>query len=328
MLRNLKKKRSSSRSPTLFQYEENDYDLSKLRKKLSQEQDTEFAPVKFTDRQSSIGNESRLYPRRSSSDIKNESKNKPTGRSVSATTHKSWSKLSDSGIGVQLEVEYKKPLQFAVKKTDDGELVEFKKIHKPNTDKQGITFNYESIVDFTVDVNKKHQFNERNSSFSSEEDESLYAEIEITVVGEYLFQVVSKKDGVSIPIRVFPKDNDTYRIQFQPLSTSGYVLQAKSAKKASLETSSEVTVGPLNCAFNNPKNLKVNDLIANDKVLSFTVNTRSAGPGVLNCYAYYSGGERAKLESKQLTAYTYSFRIIIKENKSGTLNLFLAHEST
>ncbi len=79
-------------------------------------------------------------------------------------------------------VEYKKPLQFAVKKTDDGEPVEFRRLYKQSSDQQVINFNYESIVDFTVDVTKSrhHSTTSTPSRYgsSSEEDDSLYAEIE------------------------------------------------------------------------------------------------------------------------------------------------------
>ena len=127
----------------------------------------------------------------------------------------------------------------------------------------------------------------------SEDDESLYAEIEsnlffsiffyywhcftflvffnkVTVDGEYLFQIVSKKDNRPIPIKVFPKSNNTYKIQFQPLSNSGYIVNAKSLK--STHNVNRLSVGPLNCSFNNPKNLKVNDLVATDEFLAFTGN--------------------------------------------------------
>ena len=61
-------------------------------------------------------------------------------------------------------------MDFSVKKSADGEPVEFKSFQKIN-DKQGINFKYESIVDFTVGVKN------RLAAFSSE-DESLFAEIE------------------------------------------------------------------------------------------------------------------------------------------------------
>jgi len=49
------------------------------------------------------------------------------------------------------------------------------------------------------------------------------------------------------------------------------VLQAKSAgSKSSLKSGGRISVGDLKCSFNNPKNLAVTDLIANDQVLSFT----------------------------------------------------------
>ena len=89
------------------------------------------------------------------------------------------------------------------------------------------------------------------------------------MIGEYLFQIVRKKDGRSIPIKVFPKSENTYRIQFQPSATSGYILKAK-ALNSSSDESDKIAVGSLNCAFHNPKKLKVYDLIASDEALSFT----------------------------------------------------------
>ena len=48
----------------------------------------------------------------------------------------------------------------------------------------------------------------------------------------------------------------------------------------------------------------------------------------MNCYVYYSDGKRAKIEeSKQIGKYLYTFKIAVDKDKSGTLNLFLAHES-
>lgn len=89
------------------------------------------------------------------------------------------------------------------------------------------------------------------------------------MVGEYLFQIVRKKDGRSIPIKVLAKSENTYRIQFEPSATSGYVLKAK-ALNISSGGEQNIAIGSLSCSFNNPKKLKVYDLIATDEVLSFS----------------------------------------------------------
>lgn len=88
------------------------------------------------------------------------------------------------------------------------------------------------------------------------------------MIGEYLFQIVRKKDGRSIPIKVLPKSENTYRIQFEPSATSGYVLKAKALNSSGGEQN--IAIGSLSCSFNNPKKLKVHDLIATDEVLSFS----------------------------------------------------------
>ena len=181
-------------------------------------------------------------------------------------------------------------MKFGVKKTFDGESVQFKPIYKSNN-KQGINFNYESIVDFTVDVKDKHDSVSYEERYF-EEDDTLYAEIEsnyifliasfhskyiiflfskVTVIGEYLFQIISKKDQMPIPIKVFPKESDSYRIQFQPLTVSGYVLKAKSIRNLQSK-SDQLSIGSLVCSFNNPKNLEINDLVTSNDILSFTGN--------------------------------------------------------
>ena len=68
-------------------------------------------------------------------------------------------------------------MDFSVKKTKDGEHVDFKKFHNQSKDRQGVNFNYESIVDFTVDVRKQMESETFRLSYS-EDDESVYAEIE------------------------------------------------------------------------------------------------------------------------------------------------------
>lgn len=76
-----------------------------------------------------------------------------------------------------------------------------------------------------------------------------------------------------IPIKVFPKDTDSYRIQFQPLTVSGYILKAKSVKNFQSQ-SDKLSIGSLVCSFNNPKNLEINDLDTSNDILSFTGNIK------------------------------------------------------
>ena len=193
-------------------------------------------------------------------------------------------------IFVLIQVEYKKPLDFSVKKSADGEPVEFKSFQKLN-DKQGINFKYESIVDFTVGVKN------RLATFSSE-DESLFAEIEskknlffsnnffmfkteiqnnkVTVLGDYQFQIISKNNKMPIPIKVYPKENNTYRIKFRPLPVSGYVLKAKSLKNvpaAAVADEETMSIGAnLNCLIHNPQHLVLNEMVQINEILSFTGN--------------------------------------------------------
>lgn len=55
--------------------------------------------------------------------------------------------------------------------------VEFKKFYNQNKERSGVNFNYESITDFSVDVRKQMESENFRLSYS-EDDESLYAEIE------------------------------------------------------------------------------------------------------------------------------------------------------
>lgn len=54
---------------------------------------------------------------------------------------------------------------------------------------------------------------------------------------------------------------------------------------------------------------------------------KRAGLGELKCYVYYSDGERAKIETHQLNKFIHAYKIYVDQNKSGLLNLFLAHEA-
>ena len=58
------------------------------------------------------------------------------------------------------------------------------------------------------------------------------------------------------------------------------------------------------------------------------VNIKSAGPGELNCYAYYSDGEQAEMDSHQIDQFLYSYRIAVDKKKTGLLNLYLEHVET
>ncbi len=72
-------------------------------------------------------------------------------------------------------VEYKKPLEFSVKKSRDKQNVEYKSLAEFN-DRQIIRFNYRTVVDFTIGVKNKSSV----ASFYGDEysDQNLKAEIE------------------------------------------------------------------------------------------------------------------------------------------------------
>ena len=59
-----------------------------------------------------------------------------------------WSKF------ILLLVEYKKPLEFSVKKSRDKQPLEYKSLAEFN-DRQIIRFNYKTVVDFTIGVKNK-----------------------------------------------------------------------------------------------------------------------------------------------------------------------------
>ena len=82
---------------------------------------------------------------------------------------------SSHPIEVQLEVEYKKPLEFTVTKTRDKQALEYKSLAEFN-DRHIIRFNYKTVVDFTIGVKNKPSF----TSFYGEEynEQNLKAEIE------------------------------------------------------------------------------------------------------------------------------------------------------
>ena len=72
-------------------------------------------------------------------------------------------------------VENKNPLAFKVTNSNDGKPIEFQPYKRPN-DRQIIYFNYDSIVDFTIDVRNTSPLPEEDSLSNSEE--TLNAEID------------------------------------------------------------------------------------------------------------------------------------------------------
>lgn len=151
------------------------------------------------------------------------------------------------------KVEYKDQLAFEVKKSD-GEPIEFQPVvqssdHPDN--RQVIYFNYDSIVDFSIGVKGNSKSpetttttsttatipitttNATTSASTSDESESdarkpetLNAQIEVFVNGDYDFQIVKKDTQEPIDINVRPKMNNVYKIEFNPSPVTGYTLKA------------------------------------------------------------------------------------------------------
>lgn len=119
-------------------------------------------------------------------------------------------------------MEYKDQLAFEVKKASNGQPIEFQPVKNAN-DRQVIHFNYDSIVDFSIGVQKRL---ETNPTSSSSADETLNAQIEVSVNGDYDFQIVKKDTQEPIDINVKPKVNNVYKIEFHPNPVTGYTLKA------------------------------------------------------------------------------------------------------
>lgn len=118
-------------------------------------------------------------------------------------------------------VEYKDQLAFEVKKSIDGEPIEFQPVQNSD-DRHVIYFNYDSIVDFSIGV--KSRLSPDNESKPKEE--RLNAQIEVSVNGDYDFQIVKKDTQEPIDINVKPKENNVYKIEFHPNPVTGYTLKA------------------------------------------------------------------------------------------------------
>lgn len=158
------------------------------------------------------------------------------------------------------QVEYKDQLAFEVKKSN-GQPIEFQPLvvkqksagDETNDRRQVIYFNYDSIVDFSIGVKpstgsssltSSDKITSDSSSSSSENEngrggggggskpETLNAQIEVSVNGEYDFQIVKKDTQEPIDINVKPKVNNVYKIEFQPSPVTGYTLKANRRKQA------------------------------------------------------------------------------------------------
>lgn len=150
-------------------------------------------------------------------------------------------------------------MAFEVKKSN-GQPIDFKPAEKNSTnDRQIICFNYDSLVDFSIGVkgqtlissdsintsstSSKNTTSETDSDTSSsgqgrENPERLNAQIEVSVNGDYDFQIVKKDTQEPIDINVKPKMNNVYKIEFNPSPVTGYTLKAN---KRLVESSNAAT---------------------------------------------------------------------------------------
>lgn len=132
----------------------------------------------------------------------------------------------DSLIKCSLNVESKDPLVFHVS-TANNRKVPFNV--RNNNNVYTLEFTYHKVVDFNVSIRNKYIINPFRK-------QTLKANIEISVANEYDFEILQKDTGHSIPIRVTHRKNHVYDIEFEPSSTTAYVLKARAKNDSDNES--------------------------------------------------------------------------------------------
>ncbi|CAF0722221.1 unnamed protein product, partial [Brachionus calyciflorus] len=132
-------------------------------------------------------------------------------------------------IKVLLHVEHPNPIIFVIKKSFTGQSVEFKPSYKPKNF-HNASFNYETITDFSIYV-QKTRFREDLVHFSTNQNEEiLIALLEIQVSSDSEFEIIRKETQEPLKIYIQSKINDTYKISFFPKSSVIYTLKVNQLK--------------------------------------------------------------------------------------------------
>lgn len=147
-----------------------------------------------------------------------------------------YKKLNDVNqtTNVLLQVEHTNPINFFISDSLTNELKEFKFSYKPRN-RHIAFFDYDSLTDFSIEVQKNKFREELSHRFKKENSDLLNASIELTSSNDSQIEIFRKDNQELLKLNILPKINDSCKILFKPEPFVQYTLRIFSNSKDSLE---------------------------------------------------------------------------------------------
>lgn len=137
-----------------------------------------------------------------------------------------YKKLNDINqpTNVLLQIEHTNPIMFFITDSLTNESIEFKPSYKPRN-RHLAYFEYNSLTDFSIEVQKNRFREELNYRFNKQNDDALNASIEVTSSNEHQVEIFRKDNQEMLKLEIQPKINDSYKILFNPKPFVVYTLR-------------------------------------------------------------------------------------------------------